>query len=659
MEDSELDKEFRLISTPDLTPIDLECLEQLEDSSDGGNTTRIYHSPEKEGPKGEEHCGWPEPTESLMDKQDPFESTEQLEQPAQPLVRLVNGTSRCGGTVQLRHQREWLALCSEFAELMIASLICKELQCGTARSSNATLHGKGTPCPESPRVVTNRTSAFFLSVHCPGSEEGLENCSLARLSSESCPSGKAAIISCTEHRELRLAGGGSRCAGRVEFEKYGNWGTICDDSWDLQDADIVCRQLGCGSALSAPGASSFGKGAGPIYLDEVNCTGNESYIWDCPAEEQHDCGHKEDAGVMCSEHRELRLSGGQDHCAGRAEVFFQGTWATVCDSVWFPEDSDLLCNFLGCGATASMLKFQHKLPGRISFLCKQNLTSPWDCGCYFNNENVCGQSAAVGVICTGSLGLLTTTVTMERTEEMTSRFIHGRTDAPELVKNGTETSKDPTLRSICIILAVLLLGTLLAFAFFVFRRRKKQVAPVLVHHSLQTSNMPSIESNDYRNPASIAAKIEEPALSSAHHLSEDSDYEDYDFSNSLRYKPIDDHVQQKNTPMAPLQEGYQDADRPDSQSSLSEKVQEQENYYNQPISSPYPAPTCVPSAASPQASRATEDTSSTSSEEEGWYENFRLPQSENLLPISEVPSSGPQVQEDATDCEYDDIDAST
>nr|XP_033775535.1 T-cell differentiation antigen CD6 isoform X13 [Geotrypetes seraphini] len=467
MEDSELDKEFRLISTPDLTPIDLECLEQLEDSSDGGNTTRIYHSPEKEGPKGEEHCGWPEPTESLMDKQDPFESTEQLEQPAQPLVRLVNGTSRCGGTVQLRHQREWLALCSEFAELMIASLICKELQCGTARSSNATLHGKGTPCPESPRVVTNRTSAFFLSVHCPGSEEGLENCSLARLSSESCPSGKAAIISCT-----------------------------------------------------------------------------------------------------------------------------------------------------------------------------------------------------------GSLGLLTTTVTMERTEEMTSRFIHGRTDAPELVKNGTETSKDPTLRSICIILAVLLLGTLLAFAFFVFRRRKKQVAPVLVHHSLQTSNMPSIESNDYRNPASIAAKIEEPALSSAHHLSEDSDYEDYDFSskpplalstfyNSLRYKPIDDHVQQKNTPMAPLQEGYQDADRPDSQSSLSEKVQEQENYYNQPISSPYPAPTCVPSAASPQASRATEDTSSTSSEEEGWYENFRLPQSENLLPISEVPSSGPQVQEDATDCEYDDIDAST
>nr|XP_033775533.1 T-cell differentiation antigen CD6 isoform X11 [Geotrypetes seraphini] len=570
MEDSELDKEFRLISTPDLTPIDLECLEQLEDSSDGGNTTRIYHSPEKEGPKGEEHCGWPEPTESLMDKQDPFESTEQLEQPAQPLVRLVNGTSRCGGTVQLRHQREWLALCSEFAELMIASLICKELQCGTARSSNATLHGKGTPCPESPRVVTNRTSAFFLSVHCPGSEEGLENCSLARLSSESCPSGKAAIISCTEHRELRLAGGGSRCAGRVEFEKYGNWGTICDDSWDLQDADIVCRQLGCGSALSAPGASSFGKGAGPIYLDEVNCTGNESYIWDCPAEEQHDCGHKEDAGVMCS----------------------------------------------------------------------------------------------------GSLGLLTTTVTMERTEEMTSRFIHGRTDAPELVKNGTETSKDPTLRSICIILAVLLLGTLLAFAFFVFRRRKKQVAPVLVHHSLQTSNMPSIESNDYRNPASIAAKIEEPALSSAHHLSEDSDYEDYDFSskpplalstfyNSLRYKPIDDHVQQKNTPMAPLQEGYQDADRPDSQSSLSEKVQEQENYYNQPISSPYPAPTCVPSAASPQASRATEDTSSTSSEEEGWYENFRLPQSENLLPISEVPSSGPQVQEDATDCEYDDIDAST
>ncbi|XP_030047007.1 T-cell differentiation antigen CD6 [Microcaecilia unicolor] len=610
----------------------------------------------------------PEPTESTMVKQTPSDSTESMlvGQQAQPLVRLVNGTSSCGGTVQLRHQGEWMALCSDFAEHMIASIICKELQCGTARSPETTMYEKGTPSPENAGVMTNQSSVFFLSMHCPGSEEGLENCSLARLSPASCASERAAIITCTAHRELRLVGTSSRCAGRVEFEIDGRWGTVCDDSWDLHDADVVCRQLRCGSALDALGASHFGKGVDPIYMDEVNCTGNESHIWDCPAEEHHDCGHKEDAGVICSEHRELRLSGGQDHCAGRAEVFFQGTWATVCDAVWYPDDRDLLCHFLGCGAAVLQLQFQHTLPGRISFLCQQNVTSPWDCSHFFNNTHVCGQSAAVGLICTGSLGILSTTVAMEGTEEMTSRPIHGRTGAPVLVKDEKETSKDPTLLSICIILAVLLLGTVLAFAFFVFRRRKKQVSPVLVHHSLQTSNVPSTENNDYRNPSSNTTKTEEPALTSSHHQTEDSDYEDYDFSskpplalstfyNSLRYKPIDDHVQQ-NTPMALLQE---DVDGPDSENSLSGKVQEQENYYNQLASSSYPVPPCPVFAASPKASQVAEDTSSTSSEEEGWYENFRAPRAENLPPVVAVPSSGPQAQEDSTDCEYDDIDSST
>lgn len=94
--------------------------------------------------------------------------------------------------------------------------------------------------------------------------------------------------------------GRSSCSGRVEFEENGVWGTVCDDSWDLKDADVVCRQLGCGSAIHAWNASYFQKGTGPIHLDEVECLGNESYLWDCPSERNHDCGHKEDAGVVCS-----------------------------------------------------------------------------------------------------------------------------------------------------------------------------------------------------------------------------------------------------------------------------------------------------------------------------------------------------------------------
>ncbi|PKU42512.1 neurotrypsin [Limosa lapponica baueri] len=100
---------------------------------------------------------------------------------------------------------------------------------------------------------------------------------------------------------IRLAGGNNAHEGRVEVYHAGQWGTVCDDQWDDADAEVVCRQLGLGGVAKAWSQAYFGEGSGPVLLDEVQCTGNELSIEQCPKSSwrEHNCGHKEDAGVSC------------------------------------------------------------------------------------------------------------------------------------------------------------------------------------------------------------------------------------------------------------------------------------------------------------------------------------------------------------------------
>ena len=115
------------------------------------------------------------------------------------------------------------------------------------------------------------------------------------------------ILNCF-YSVVRLVNGATELEGRVEVLYNGEWGTVCDDGWDLNDAQVVCRGLRFGPAVAIRDNAYYGEGSGQVLLDDVNCTGTESTIEDCSYSGWGSkCSHGEDAGVECLNRNYARI----------------------------------------------------------------------------------------------------------------------------------------------------------------------------------------------------------------------------------------------------------------------------------------------------------------------------------------------------------------
>ncbi|XP_061211277.1 scavenger receptor cysteine-rich domain-containing group B protein-like, partial [Neopsephotus bourkii] len=260
-------------------------------------------------------------------------------------LRLVNGSDRCSGRLEVRRHSQWGTVCDRAWGTPEATVVCRELGCGALASPYGAAHfGQGSG------------PIWLDHVQCNGSEAALAQCLARPWGTNGCDHGHDAGVVCagsSPQQPLRLANGSNPCVGRVEVLHDHKWGTVCDDAWDLLDAAVVCRQLGCGEAVAAPTSARFGPGADPIWLDDVHCAGTEAALSQCqlPAWGEHNCAHSEDAGVVCSGPNplQLRVQEGPGPCGGRLEVLYNGTWLGVCGTGWSLLEAAVVCRQLGCG----------------------------------------------------------------------------------------------------------------------------------------------------------------------------------------------------------------------------------------------------------------------------------------------------------------------
>ncbi|KAL1275635.1 hypothetical protein QQF64_035258 [Cirrhinus molitorella] len=326
-------------------------------------------------------------------------------------LRLINGSDLCSGRVELQFLNEWGTVCDACWDMRASSVLCRQLNCGIAVSVvGSDWFGEGS-------------GEIWADVFdCDGNEAKLSECSISSWSRAECSHRRDVGVICSGsslalHDGLVRLSGERQCEGEVEVFIHQVWRRVLLDSWSLTESSVVCRQLGCGSVLNFSSSSSS-----PEHSHECvtgfQCSGSEAHLGNCSSPQtlscsstqqlsitclgwgKHDCNHKEDVGVVCSEFKEITLTEG---CGGNVEVFYNGSWGNVCLNQMGKDTVSLICQELNCGRSGVLSDSTPRVETAPNWLdkvtCRPHDSTLWQCPSLPWGQNDCGKDEVAKIIC--------------------------------------------------------------------------------------------------------------------------------------------------------------------------------------------------------------------------------------------------------------------
>ncbi|XP_030846939.1 neurotrypsin-like [Strongylocentrotus purpuratus] len=318
-------------------------------------------------------------------------------------VRLTGAHFPGEGRVEVFYLGSWRPVCSDHWDLSDGRVACRELGLGTALDVDHSF------------ISSEEMGDYILNdVRCNGSESRILDCPGSTFIIGKCNSTRSARVRCSDG--VRLVDGRNSSEGRVEFFFKSTWGTVCTESWTLNDAHVVCKSLGFACALKAFTELEFGYGSSNVYLEDARCTGRETNILNCPNAQfgVRDTCLFAGAGVLCStEDEHIDLVDSSNFLDSLVVYYYNGQHRSVCRDSWDMADAHVVCRSLELGY-AVIIPNSDISDGSGNEVtldcvyCSGNESSFFDCpGVGIACESSCNDSRDARVMCSGGNVCLT------------------------------------------------------------------------------------------------------------------------------------------------------------------------------------------------------------------------------------------------------------